>query len=852
MTKASPSSRRRRDARKKGGSQSDDGSRDENEEQEEQEQGKMEEQRDQSLLGENYGRFEADSMKMEQVEEDEDDARDSSFDPNEMEDGEENKNGSGRKKQWSAAKQEESVFVFAVNGGEGGEGGEEDSNEIIDLRQGATLSAPPPEMHDEDACDVCKVGTWTDRNKIVFCEGECGVAVHQQCYGIGKLPEGAWICDLCISNTEEREKGESASADADLLEDDEDWEKKRRKTKRKKPISCAVCRDTGGAFKPFLRTSSHVSQKPESLETKWVHPACVLTVPEMHFKSKGDVLVGLGSHALRQRRGLPCAFCNRTAGVCLSCSARGCEMSYHVRCGQNFGLTFTYLDGIADKPTFCAEHEHLIGKKGAEVESNLRRGLGISGPAPELTQEEIENTSFEAIPLEQDIPAQVSYNTSDLWRDVEPRLDFIAESEAFNWLVKPKKKKSITSKKLKRSATEMDGEVMEEDLLQEMMDEETDDPCRRARENLETILGRSVLTQEQNAGNLMSEGSPNKKPRLDPKAPSSAEMSISLEVSMNNDGDVVFNERTGGDSDEEDNELAVRIRYVVGSDAQENSNVGTLCKVSRAVPKGLAEFRSSLANAAEDSEFLKDALAMCRVETVALVDELRARVRNAQRHHKGVFVVPNLGNPKQEAKYARLLGRCQSCDLFECEHKRAAREKLLKRGITKPLQVVKVKNERIRKDNKMSYTAMNLARLEWMSRLEFRSSWLDSEIENVSDLARPRVVNSSPTTAELAVEYLKMRVVYKIKQEAEQVQKEAEREERRKKELAKRGKRKGVRGIASFNVDPADLPDPPKSLILQVRRAAEKKFEFVKAEPEPFDKRRVRLKVNGMNLSLKR
>jgi len=33
-------------------------------------------------------------------------------------------------------------------------------------------------------------------NLIIFCEG-CGTGVHQECYGVGKIPEGDWFCDAC-------------------------------------------------------------------------------------------------------------------------------------------------------------------------------------------------------------------------------------------------------------------------------------------------------------------------------------------------------------------------------------------------------------------------------------------------------------------------------------------------------------------------------------------------------------------------------------------------------------------------------------------------------------------------------
>lgn len=33
---------------------------------------------------------------------------------------------------------------------------------------------------------------------MLLCDGRgCSVAVHQQCYGVAKVPKGKWLCDAC-------------------------------------------------------------------------------------------------------------------------------------------------------------------------------------------------------------------------------------------------------------------------------------------------------------------------------------------------------------------------------------------------------------------------------------------------------------------------------------------------------------------------------------------------------------------------------------------------------------------------------------------------------------------------------
>ena len=35
-------------------------------------------------------------------------------------------------------------------------------------------------------------------NLLLICEGRgCSVVVHQQCYGVARIPKGRWLCDAC-------------------------------------------------------------------------------------------------------------------------------------------------------------------------------------------------------------------------------------------------------------------------------------------------------------------------------------------------------------------------------------------------------------------------------------------------------------------------------------------------------------------------------------------------------------------------------------------------------------------------------------------------------------------------------
>lgn len=40
-------------------------------------------------------------------------------------------------------------------------------------------------------CSICIEGEVWDNNEIIFCD-RCNVAVHQRCYDVAAVPEGAW------------------------------------------------------------------------------------------------------------------------------------------------------------------------------------------------------------------------------------------------------------------------------------------------------------------------------------------------------------------------------------------------------------------------------------------------------------------------------------------------------------------------------------------------------------------------------------------------------------------------------------------------------------------------------------
>ena len=62
----------------------------------------------------------------------------------------------------------------------------------------AVVMATENEKQMVGGCCVCADDTGYDDNMLVYCDGDgCEVAVHQLCYGVGKVPDGDWYCRRC-------------------------------------------------------------------------------------------------------------------------------------------------------------------------------------------------------------------------------------------------------------------------------------------------------------------------------------------------------------------------------------------------------------------------------------------------------------------------------------------------------------------------------------------------------------------------------------------------------------------------------------------------------------------------------
>lgn len=75
-----------------------------------------------------------------------------------------------------------------------GRSADPDNRQTPDAETQAQLSKV---QHNDSICQVCTSGDYSDSNQIVFCS-KCNVSVHQLCYGLSQVPEGDWICQVCL------------------------------------------------------------------------------------------------------------------------------------------------------------------------------------------------------------------------------------------------------------------------------------------------------------------------------------------------------------------------------------------------------------------------------------------------------------------------------------------------------------------------------------------------------------------------------------------------------------------------------------------------------------------------------
>lgn len=170
-----------------------------------------------------------------------------------------------------------------------------------------------------------------------------------KCYGLLKVPEGDWVCELCAVFGKEGGK----------------------------QVPCALCPKRGGSLKPTVhlndgtlyspnyqipRTlrSHNLIQVPDSPERVWVHIFCALQFDKITMTDRASK-TGINLTEVEHRRfTLRCEVCKTKEGACVQCYFGKCTTAFHPGCAKEF---FINTRGGDDKRIYCALHRPLKLRK---------------------------------------------------------------------------------------------------------------------------------------------------------------------------------------------------------------------------------------------------------------------------------------------------------------------------------------------------------------------------------------------------------------------------------------------------------------------------------------------------------
>lgn len=244
------------------------------------------------------------------------------------------------------------------------------------------------EFDDHIVCDICRSPDAEDGNEMVFCDS-CNICVHQACYGITVIPDDEWLCRPCRDG--------------------------------KKNVSCILCPNMGGAFKPTSNGQT------------WAHVACALWTPEVSIGNVSTMEPVTKIKSIPASRwALVCCICNVKNGAPIQCSFKTCKTAYHVTCAFNEKLKMKAIvddesNGGVKLKSYCQRHSDeakpLITESDEESRSSNVNGEGTTRAtktqefeiACESTVESEKNNRFWMYIDINEINQMVSYYLFKIW-----------------------------------------------------------------------------------------------------------------------------------------------------------------------------------------------------------------------------------------------------------------------------------------------------------------------------------------------------------------------------------------------------------------------------------------------------
>lgn len=148
----------------------------------------------------------------------------------------------------------------------------------------------------DDACCICGSGESEPPDLIVLCS-KCETAVHMRCYGILKVTEADWLCEVCKANVQ---------------------------------VTCGLCMQPGSALKPTIHYADFpYARQLNAKEKMWVHVFCAKSIGASYLIPATKDLIDLSEVSMEywQKK---CKLCEETKGAVVTCSM--CPTRFHPEC----------------------------------------------------------------------------------------------------------------------------------------------------------------------------------------------------------------------------------------------------------------------------------------------------------------------------------------------------------------------------------------------------------------------------------------------------------------------------------------------------------------------------------------
>ena len=272
---------------------------------------------------------------------------------------------------------------------------------------------------DDYVCLICTDGDSGDDNLIIFCSG-CNICVHQKCYGIPKVPDGDWYCDVCVnfgpagkylrcpfctcrggamkemlinSNEKYYEKTnfryysfhkdpsitfhEKPYMEIDYQNESDLKESNENSTSTIKIDNTPTNNENENyeenLFYNFYKLPSSFTKEELDKEVKpvhsWCHLSCALWIPEVNVTDEKKSKVITGVNIIDKKRWqLQCMICKSKSGAAVQCFKGRCQSSFHAECARReniFMEDYNQIDNLR-YTIFCEKHIPLKVKRTLE------------------------------------------------------------------------------------------------------------------------------------------------------------------------------------------------------------------------------------------------------------------------------------------------------------------------------------------------------------------------------------------------------------------------------------------------------------------------------------------------------